>query len=348
MGSPHRTLKMERILVLLLFAAANGAPGTVYPQHLVYNPWFGTYAQPITYYYYSPQSRVVQETVNGRWWQSCSGPAIGSDGNQCCLQDEGDCDSDSDCCEGLYCEQSWGNDYCAPKSAVSELPVPTETQQPGYNISNLMEWPYEKKQEIIRVKDEIFPGLKNSVQMDPSLRFDSYMKKLVSLTDLDGNGKLSAEEMFKYPGNTYSIKEIREDIKRFDTNGDHQLSGEESKPFMKEELKKSFSEMDLDGDQVITATEYAESKLGQDNRLWSMAMIFALESWLPESEQNRASDWLALDYTEFEALMVSFAALGLDQLKGTNIERQAQIVGYSNFPSFSTKLTMHDRWLGVF
>merc|ERR1712242_402039 len=239
MGSPHRTLKMERILVLLLFAAANGAPGTVYPQHLVYNPWFGTYAQPITYYYYSPQSRNVQETVNGRWWQSCSGPAIGSDGNQ----------------------------YCAPKSAVSELPVPTEAQQPGYNISNLMEWPYEQKQEIIQVKDELFPGLKNSVQMDPSLRFDSYMKKLVSLTDLDGNGKLSTEEMFKYPGNTDSIKEIREDIKRFDTNGDHQLSGEESKPFMKEELKKSFSEMDLDGDQVITATEYAESKLGQDNRL---------------------------------------------------------------------------------
>ena len=47
----------------------------------------------------------VQKTVSGRWWLSCSGPATGPDGSQCCLQDEGDCDSDTDCCEGLYCEQ---------------------------------------------------------------------------------------------------------------------------------------------------------------------------------------------------------------------------------------------------
>merc|ERR1712038_565135 len=129
MGSPHRTLKMKKILVLLLFAAANGAPGVVHPQHLVYNPWFGIYAlQPVRY---SPQSRYAQETVSGRWWMSCSGTHWA--GYQCCLQDEGDCDSDSDCCEGLYCEQSWGNDYCAPKP--TEAPeATTETPQIEFNL----------------------------------------------------------------------------------------------------------------------------------------------------------------------------------------------------------------------
>ena len=98
---------------------------------------------------------------------------------------------------------SWGNDYCAPKSAVSELPVstetpqvnfPTETQQPAYNISNVMEWPYELKQLVLQQMDDGLPGFKSTIQMDQSLRFDTVMKKVLSLTDLDGNGKLSAEE----------------------------------------------------------------------------------------------------------------------------------------------------------
>jgi len=350
MGSPHRTLEMKGLLVLLLFAGVNGAPGVVYPQHLVYNPWFGTYAQPITYYYYYPQSRNVQETVNGRWWLSCSGPATGPDGNQCCLQDEGDCDSDSDCCEGLYCEQSWGNDYCAPKSAVSELPVstetpqvsfPTETQQPPYNISNVMEWPYELKQLVLQQMDDGLPGFKSTIQMDQSLRFDTVMKKVLSLTDLDGNGQLSAEEMFKSESNQESIKEIREDIKRFDTNGDQQLSAEELKTLLREDTKKNFTEMDLNGDHIISLKEFTESEMGQSGeRGGSMITIFAFESWLPESERNGASDWLALDYKEFEALLVSSLVWGVEKLESTNTEMQAQIVGYSNFKRFPAKLTI--------
>jgi len=347
MGSPHRTLEMKGLLVLLLFAGVNGAPGVVYPQHLVYNPWFGTYAQPITYYYYYPQSRNVQEIVSGRWWLSCSGPATGPDGNQCCLQDEGDCDSDSDCCEGLYCEQSWGNDYCAPKSAVSELPVstetpqvnfPTETQQPAYNISNVMEYPYELKQLVLQRMDAALPGFKDGVQMDPSLRFDTLMKKVLSLGDTDGNGKLSAEEMFESQTGPEqeTIKEIRETIKRFDTNGDQQLTIEEGKPSVKEDLNEKFVEWDLDGDHIISLTE-----LGKGLELsTTMGMVFAVESWLPESERNTASDWLALDHQEFEAFMFSMAFLGVDQHESTNTEMQAQIVGYSNFPILSTKLIM--------
>jgi len=351
MGSPHRTLEMKGLLVLLLFAGVNGAPGVVYPQHLVYNPLFGTYAQPITYYYYYPQSRNVPETVSGRWWLSCSGPATGPDGYQCCLQDEGDCDSDSDCCEGLYCEQSWGNDYCAPKSAVSELPVsteapevnfPTDTQQPAYNISNVMEWPYELKQLVLQRIDDSLPGFKNAVQMDQSLRFDTVAKKGLSLTDLDGNGKLSAEEMFNSQSGPEqdSIKEIREDIKRFDTNGDQQLNAEELKPFFREDTKKNFTEMDLNGDHIISLKEFTESEMGRGLYEGSMITIFAFESWLPESERNGASDWLALDYKEFEALLVSFFVWGIEQLESTNTEMQAQIVGYSNFKSFPTKLTI--------
>jgi len=307
---------MKLLIVLLLFAVANGAPGVVYPQHLVYNPWFGTYPQPIPYYYYYPQSRNVQKTVSERWWQSCSGPVTGPDGYQCCLQDEGDCDSDSDCCEGLYCEQSWGNDYCTPKSVVSELPIPTEapqvnfpteTQQPGYNISNIMEWPYENKEGYLSYMEGAIPGLKNSVQMDPLLRFDTFMRKGLSLSDTDGNGKLSADEMFKSQTGPEqeTIKEIREKIKRFDTNGDHQLSVEEAKPSVTEELNEDFAELDLNGDHIISLTELAESELGDVGYDVLMGMVFTVESWLPESEQNTASDWLALDHKEFEAFVVS-------------------------------------------
>jgi len=348
MGSPHRTLEMKGLLVLLLFAGVNGAPGVVYPQHLVYNPLFGTYAQPITYYYYYPQSRNVPETVSGRWWLSCSGPATGPDGYQCCLQDEGDCDSDSDCCEGLYCEQSWGNDYCAPKSTelppteTPEVNFPTETQQTGYNISNVMEWPYEKKQLLLQTMDAALPGFKDYVQMDPSLRFDTYMKKALTLGDTDGNGKLSAEEMFESQTGEEqeTIKEMREKIKRFDTNGDQQLTIEEGKPSVTEDLNENFVEWDLNGDQIISLTELVKSELGKVDHQFTMNMVFIVESWLPESKRNTASDWLALDHQEFEAIMMSMAIFVLDQQESTNTEMQAQIVGYSNFPILSSKLIM--------
>jgi len=350
MGSPHRTLEMKGLLVLLLFAGVNGAPGVVYPQHLVYNPLFGTYAQPITYYYYYPQSRNVPETVSGRWWLSCSGPATGPDGYQCCLQDEGDCDSDSDCCEGLYCEQSWGNDYCAPKS--TELPVPTETPQVNFPTetqqpaSNVMEWPYEKKQLLLQSMDAALPGFKDGVQMDPSLRFDTFMKKYLTRNDEccadewgDGNGKLSAEEMFESQ-NRSTFKEIQEKIERFDTDGDQQLTIEECKPLMREALDEKFVEMDVNGDHIISLAEFVKSDLGKGDHQFTMNMVFIVESWLPESKRNTASDWLALDHQEFEAIMMSMAIFVLDQQESTNTEMQAQIVGYSNFPILSSKLIM--------
>ena len=49
----------KKLQVLLLFAGVNGAPGVVYPQHLVYNPWFGIYApKPVRY---SPQSSKLRK-----------------------------------------------------------------------------------------------------------------------------------------------------------------------------------------------------------------------------------------------------------------------------------------------
>ena len=80
-----------------------------------------------------------------------------------------------------------------------------------------MEWPYEKKQLLLQSMDAALPGFKDHVQMDPSLRFDTYMKKTLSLGDTDGNGKLSAEEMFESQTDgpyQETIKEIREKIKR--------------------------------------------------------------------------------------------------------------------------------------
>ena len=94
------------------------------------------------------------------------------------------------------------------------------------------------------------------------------------------------------------------------------------------------------GDHIISLKEFTESEMGRGLYEGSMITIFAFESWLPESERNGASDWLALDYKEFEALLVSFFVWGIEQLESTNTEMQAQIVGYSNFKSFPTKLTI--------
>ena len=79
-----------------------------------------------------------------------------------------------------------------------------------------MEWPYEKKQLLLQTMDAALPGFKDYVQMDPSLRFDTYMKKALTLGDTDGNGKLSAEEMFESQTGEEqeTIKEMREKIKR--------------------------------------------------------------------------------------------------------------------------------------
>jgi len=350
---------MKTFLVVLLFAVANGAPGVIYPQHLVFNPWFGTYTQPLTYYYYYPPSRNVPDTVDGRWWKSCTGPTMGSDGNQCCLQGEGDCDSDSDCCVGLYCEQSWGNDYCQPKS-VAELPVSTEPPQvnfptdtpAGFNfdINVIMEWPDEMKQFYLQTLGERIPGYKDALQMDSSLRFDTVVdtivKQLLTVADLNGDGKLTDEESFKAQSDEEkdSIEKIREDIKRFDTDGDQKLTFEELRTFgretLKEELKEKFAEMDFNGDRNISPEELAESAYTTGSSTGDVSSIFIVESWVPQSERNTASDWLALDYKEFEAMSISMAILGYDQAEGTNTDLQAQIVGYSHFPSFPAKLNM--------
>merc|ERR1712117_522585 len=99
---------------------------------------------------------------------------------------------------------------------------------------------------------------------------------------------------------------------------------------------------DLNGDHIISLKEFTESEaMGQSvGYEGNMITIFAFESWLPESERNGASDWLALDYKEFEALLVSSLVWGFDQLENTNTELQAQIVGYSNFKRFPAKLTI--------
>ena len=79
-----------------------------------------------------------------------------------------------------------------------------------------MEWPYEKKQLLLQSMDAALPGFKAHVQMDPSERFDIFMKVALTLGDADGNGKLSAEEMFEAQTGEEqeTIKEMREKIKR--------------------------------------------------------------------------------------------------------------------------------------
>ena len=127
---------------------------------------------------------------------------------------------------------------------------------------------------------------------------------------------------------------------RFDTNGDQQLTIEEGKPSVTEDLNEKFVEWDLNGDQIISLTELVKSELGKVDHQFTMNMVFIVESWLPESKRNTASDWLALDHQEFEAIMMSMAIFVLDQQESTNTEMQAQIVGYSNFPILSSKLIM--------
>ena len=50
---------------------------------------------------------------------------------------------------------------------------------------------------------------------------------------------------------------------RFDTNGDQQLSAEELKPLLREDTKKNFTEMDLNGDHIISLKEFTEGEMGQ-------------------------------------------------------------------------------------
>merc|ERR1712241_228853 len=171
--------------------------------------------------------------------------------------------------------------------------------------------------------------------------------KALTLGDADGNGKLSAEEMFESqtgePDGPYheTIKEMREKIKRFDTNGDQQLTIEEGKPSVTEDLNEKFVEMDPNGDHIISLAELVESEFGNSwDHSGTMGVIFTVESWLPESKRNTASDWLALDHQEFEAFMMSMAIVGIYQQESTNTEMQAQIVSYSNFPILSSKLIM--------
>merc|ERR1712110_938881 len=52
--------------------------------------------------------------VKAREWTTASCDGVNSSGDKCCRMGQGDCDWDSDCCDGLKCGFDWGfaTDYC--------------------------------------------------------------------------------------------------------------------------------------------------------------------------------------------------------------------------------------------
>ena len=68
------------------------------------------------------------------WFTACAG------GNSCCSttdkcgEDEGDCDNDSDCKEGLKC----GNDNCSQKSGFQWDTADDCCYTPGRNLLDLV------------------------------------------------------------------------------------------------------------------------------------------------------------------------------------------------------------------
>merc|ERR1712110_1171202 len=52
--------------------------------------------------------------VKAREWTTASCDGVNSRGDKCCRMGQGDCDWDSDCCDGLKCGFDWGlaTDYC--------------------------------------------------------------------------------------------------------------------------------------------------------------------------------------------------------------------------------------------